>query len=644
MDSTRPISESTRPRGDVPSPTAGSVLTDTVVAPLLVFASLGMGFLFGGTVFWASGAFFAIGLVAVFGLQIAALRGPRPLRLCPPLGTTVWGGLLLYVLARAVFVPVIPYQAWTEAMQMGAVLLFYVAFSDLCNRRAAWKWVLGAFLLAASAQALYGISLQLQNSNSVLWLTRPAQYRMRASGTFICPNHYAQILQVAILLGLGLLFTPRTGITLKLFSGFTVLASLYPIFLSGSRAAWIGLVAGITMLVAGKAMRRGVKSTLMALTALTVACTGVYAALWRFSPLFRNRVQHALRGDIRWTQLWPDTWRMIQQEGFWGAGPGMFRHVFEQYRFHFDRPTLFLRHAHNEYLHMIADYGWPGLLILLAGMCAVAWVLVRVTLRSERESDAMIPLTMLSIFAAVAVHAVFDFNAHIPGVMTQVVLVLGALHGHGLRRGVWKARPLHPLVGKTFVWLALLLAPVTAMGFLVLARGSWAEFEMERARLQDDHSTEQRQAAIMRRWTPFHWRGWTELGFHHRMEAEFTLNRELRARHIELSREAYQTALRWNPYERIALIGLAQLSVLERDHEAALSLFGDLLNLDPFDVHVHVQYGLALERVGRFHEALEIFEKADRMRRRDPQIQLNLRHLRQKIREMESNSTHDASR
>lgn len=619
-----------RRRADVLSPTAGNPWFDGVALTLLLAGFFGLTVAFGGTAFWASGPFFILGLLGVFLCQVMAVRAMGRPALAPPLGTVPWLILVVYTLIRAVFVPQIPYQAWTEFLFQASFLLMYVCISDLSNRRGIWSLVLGAVLLATALQAMYSLSLHLKGETSVLWLQRHPNYGMRASGTFICPNHFAAVLHTGMILGLGLILSPRAGLGLKLIAGYTFLVSLPAIGISLSRAGWLGLLVGILVLLIGKAARRGPWMTLGAIVVSALGSGTAFWGLWQFAPIFRTRMSRALT-DIRFQELWPDTWRMIQGEGFWGAGPGIFRHRFESYRVDFRRAELYLEHAHNEYLHMIADYGWPGLVLILGALGWLVWALMRVTLRQEDEGRAMIPLMMLAVLLAHAAHAVFDFNFHIPGAVSPLVLVLGCLYGHGLHLGVWKAKPWPDWTGKVFPALTMAVVPLMMAAFVLLAVGSKAGFEFDRARKQNNREAMWLRAAQMQRWTPFHWRGWTEEGTLLRGQSLVTLNPETRADLIAQSREAYETALRWNPFERIALMGLAQLEVQERNFEAAMPILERLLTYDPFDAEVHLQAGLVLRRLGRLEEALAAFEQANRLRPRHAQTQANLRRVRAQI-------------
>ena len=621
-----------RRTADAVSPTSGLGWFDFPALTLLSLAALLMAAIYGGTVFWASGIPYILGLLVVLSCQCVAVRQFGAVRLLPPPGTGAWLGLLGYVVLRAIFVPVIPYQVWTEALQMGAVLLFYITFSDLANRRKLWQWAIFLFLVFVAIQALYGLSLHIQGSRMVLFQERHESYGMRASGTFICPNHYAQLLQIGMILAAGLVLTPKLEPGLRLLGGFTFLVCLFPMFRTLSRAGWLGLVGGLGLIVFFKALRKGPLVTLLTAGGGAVLGFGLFRAFLLFSPLFRVRYERAFR-DIRFTSLWPDTLRMIEAEGFWGAGPGMFQHVFERYRFHFTRSELYLRHAHNEYLHLLADYGWPGVVLVAAGMLWVVWVLARAALRASSETEAMVPTIMLAIFVGKALHAIFDFNAHINGNMTTFVMAMGILHGHGVRRGIWKAKPLPAGLSKVLIWITLVVTPVMIISFGVLAVGSLAERRMDAAHRDGNVQEEIRQAALMRRWTPFHWRGWTELGYHLRAESMFIRDPELRTEKVGESRAAYETALRWNPHDRIAWMGLAELAFQEEDYETAVEMFAESVRLDPIDAHVYVRYGLALRRVGDLESALQAFERADALRRNHRQTQLNLEYLRRQLQE-----------
>ncbi len=631
----RPRSAPRRPHPEALSPTAGSVAFDVAMLAILFLSLCGTTVLFGGSVFWASGPFLSLAMLAATLCHVRSLkREGAALCVYPPPGTLAWASLLSMALLRAVFVPVIPYQAWTEVIQLASVLLFYIAIADLSNRRKLWRWMLAGFLLLAAIQSMYALSLHWRGSTHVLWLLRPEGYGTRASGTFICPNHFAQLVQMGLVLAVGLLATPGMDIPLRLIAGYTLLAGLPALFLTGSRSGWLGFIAGVSLIALAKAFRKGWKASLAAVVAIPAFMAGLVWVLWQFSPMFRQRLLHAMGRDIRLTAFWPDTWRMIQGEGFWGAGPGVFQHAFEQYRLHFDHAEMYLRYAHNEYLHVVGDYGWLGLVVVVGGLFRITWLLFRAAFRQSNEAQAMIPIMMLAILGAAAVHAVFDYTAHMPANMLALSLAMGTLYGRGLQRGIWEAKP---LCSWRAVWLARLAAstaPIMGLAFIPLALGAWSEYRLDGARLAKNTREELLRAREMQRWVPLHWRGWREEALHHRREAFWTVDPELRSQRADRSRVFYDKALRLNPFDRISLLGLVQLEMRENQYATAIPLLEELTVLDPLDAHTRVQLGLALRYVGRFPEALDAFQAAKRLRNKpDRQIDLNIVYLQDLLRE-----------
>lgn len=609
----------------------GAVLEFALLAALAFFA-LGTAFFLGGTVFWTAAPVLVPALCLVLTAQGMALASGRPLKLVLPPGGGIWLLLLAYILFRAVFIPRIPYQAWAEFLYTASVFLLYVTLTDLSNRRNAFRVVFWMFFVGVVLQSMYALSLHVHDSRSVLWLERPVSYGMRASGTFICPNHFAQLLQMGILLAVACLIWPGLGLPIKLIAGYTLLVSFPAILLSGSRAGWLGLVLGAGILLLGAALRKGFKVTILALSALVPLALGGFWALYRFVPMVRQRVDFSRHTDVRFTALWPDTWRLIEGEGFWGAGPGMYFHVFERYRYHFNRPELYLRHAHNEFLHLLADYGWPMTAAVALALLWISGLFLFTCWRERQGARMMIPLTMLALLAAKAAHSVFDFNVHVLGNMAPFALLMAALYGYGLYEGIWKVRPFPAPLAKPLLALAMLctLAVMAAVG--VFGASSWAEYRMDQARRRKDMTSEIRYAARMRALTPFHWRGWTEYGFQLRSEAFLKQDPEQRAVLSGRAHAAYKTALRWNPYDRIAMLGLAQLYIRESLHQEALVILEDLITLDPVDEHVHTQYALTLRRLGRHEEALEAFHAARRLNPSSRQIQANIRWLEERLR------------
>ena len=80
----------------------------------------------------------------------------------------------------------------------------------------------------------------------------------------------------------------------------------------------------------------------------------------------------------------------------------------------------------------------------------------------------------------------------------------------------------------------------------------------------------------------------------------------------EAARE-FRKAYEMDPENENLLSGLAHHLLEEREYQAALPLFAELLHLDPFDPNYYFSMGVILERLGRPEDAIDAFEMSREM-------------------------------
>ncbi len=214
-----------------------------------------------------------------------------------------------------------------------------------------------------------------------------------------------------------------TAITAAWFS-IGALASFVGIILSFSRGAWIGTFAGlgIFVLFAPRAIRR------LGFVAVFVVATAALAGGWEQLPAaVRERAQQLVTQsrpfDVRDVQLTSENWavveRMVHWQAAWGmfldhpwtgVGAGNFGVAFPEYSPH---PLFRIArgHAHNYYLHVLAELGIPGLLAYAAVLTAGLTLLVRTLRRAPSSFDRLLALGALSATTAVMVHNLVE-NLH----------------------------------------------------------------------------------------------------------------------------------------------------------------------------------------------------------------------------------------
>jgi len=622
------------------SPTGDFEKSRLVIGIAACFCLLGMVFAYGGTQFWASIPFL-IPLLILVGMHqslglVSFSKGGSPVRI--PMGSAVWGVVLLYIVTRAVFRPLVPYQIWTAAYQVGIGLLVYVLFADLGIKRHMRNQIWILVILAGILQAMWAVQLHLKGSNMVLAFPRPENYGMRASGTFICPNHFAHYLQMAGICAVSLFMIPRKSVPMRIISGFALIWMIVGLVLSQSRSGLLGFMVGVGGMLFIKLARRGWKRAVVGFLLAGTAGTALLAAIWFLYPPFSERMlSKDTSQNIRFLEFWPDTWSMIRGEGFWGVGPGVFRHTFDQYREHFSRAWIYLHYAHNEYLHVLAEYGWLFTLTIFGTVAWAVWNWLRQAFTLKDEHAAMIPIMQLGLLGSSLAHAIFDFNLHITANTLVLIMLLGVLQGNAHAAKNWTPRTLSLTqsrwIAACTVAVSVLLLPVSVALFL----GSFAEFRMGVAANEQDTESRLEYAAMMRKWTPMHWRGWVEPARANRVLATFNRDPESRSDLIQKSRQDYETALRWNPLDPVAQIGLVELAVLEEDYERALTEIDLLLDLSPYDTAIWIRKGILLQEVERYEESLDVFLHARKLRgpKRDEQVELNIRYLKGKIKKAE---------
>ena len=233
-------------------------------------------------------------------------------------------------------------------------------------------------------------------------------------------------MQMLMPFGVALLFIRESGMFLRMFCGYSLASFLPPLFLTESRAGWLGAIAGVGVTVCLMALRRSKKLFLLIVILVPLFSALLLFSAWRFSETFQRRMTPVvtfLQGqseegigaeskDFR-PQTWMDTIDMIKEAPLIGFGPGNYRYTFPEHRNRFKGARVVTGHPHNEYLELIADYGLIGF-----GLFALAWCygLIRIliaSVKTEETRHAFIGFAFLGTAAGTMVHSFFDFEMHV---------------------------------------------------------------------------------------------------------------------------------------------------------------------------------------------------------------------------------------
>jgi tetratricopeptide (TPR) repeat protein len=413
-------------------------------------------------------------------------------------------------------------------------------------------------------------------------------YGRRASGFYACPNHFAGLVEVIGIFCFSLACWSRWPIWAKLLVGYAGGICFAGLALTGSRGGYLGavgsllVVAVLTLLV----LRRG-GAALFWRTALgggVLALLLVGALFFGFqkSDYLSGRAQNVIDTQNVRIDLWKAAIEQWKLQPIFGTGSGTYLYYGRHFRS--ERVQLDPVEVHNDYLHLLAEYGVVGALGFLFFLGAHLWRGWEAfqKLGPRRLALSGLPLSNnlalnIGAFGAVAayvVHSVFDFNLHIPANLCLLAFVFGIFANPGREREKDAAETPAPLD-----WARLAL-PV--LGLVLLAgslRYARAELFAERARVA---LRDERHLSAMR---------WAQEALaldDQNPETLFYLG-ESRVRRAE--------ALS-NPLAGISF------------YEAALNPFQRALALAPNDETFLIALGRVYDALGRFPEAEWMFGRA----------------------------------
>jgi len=523
---------------------------------------------------------------------------------------------------------------WLEASVYGAV--FLTVRHQLPGRKMI-PWVLGWLLLVAAMNEVYGFlhfreGMYPIGPVSLLgWeAENRADYAERMSGLFGCPNHFGNYLVQAGLAGLTLVIWPGLFWPVRVLVGWLVAAFGVGVLYSISRGSFLAWVAshGIWLM---RWLRRGPLNWLGKLALLLAACgvlagslvwvSGEASIMKRWSAVLGKgsgwEKIFSGEGDFR-LRLAEDGLAIWQKAPWWGNGPGSFD--LEHLRFstwaHGSR-TIF---THNDYVNTLADYGAVG-----AGLVALFWIFLAVflwnrgrTREAGSKADACTGLGW-ALMVAMLLHALVDFNFHIPATAIACFFLLGLATAVSWpeRRGGLTAT-FNPLI----ILFSLVLAGWTGwQGWRTWAGRALPTQDTLLAKFSE---TELEQKAIeAQRWDPRSPVMAMALGDAYRLklievyfspppatpEARDKKTKDI-ARLGEQSAHWYSEAARRSPKDDIPGVRRASVLDLQGRLDEAEPLYLQGLSRRPHSQFIRVSYGNHLWRKGDLEGAQREFEKA----------------------------------
>jgi O-antigen ligase len=326
-----------------------------------------------------------------------------------------FGGALDWTVAAFVFYAGISYL-WTPTEYPARFEWMWIltyAGLFLCVRHCfvsrAWgQAILAVLIFTALASCIFAL-IHKSDPTHLIWGVPRPDYGVRISGTFGCPNHFADFLDLALVAALMLAAIPRTPwvvrIILFYFAGMFALG----VFLSISRGGMIALALGGAVMV--YYLMRHLHLGWIWKAAGVLGLAGTFVAGIVLNDKIFKRVEQIPMGDIR-TTLALDALKIWETSPWVGTGMASFDYL--HMRVHGPGYQTRAIYTHCDYLNTLSDYGLIGLgLALLFALALFLYLRVQ---SGDRISEREIWFRRMGLAALVVIlaHSAVDFSLHIP--------------------------------------------------------------------------------------------------------------------------------------------------------------------------------------------------------------------------------------
>lgn len=365
-------------------------------------------------------------LIVSYLVNIATGRA-RP-RLVP----VAWAhGLVVGVLVASI-VNVIEPGLWaSEIYRWGIAGVVFVVADDALQRPRARVLVIFATGLGVILASVVGFVQVIHNAGPPSYVAGGV---LRAYSTFGAPNAFAAYLELGLPLLAALSVVRWDTVAryrwLRWWCASAAVIGGIALLLTQSRGGFLGIVAALFFLALAGGGR--VRVTTL------VLCVGLsMTLLLPIGDRFQQRSTSLAIPSSSLVEVTPENWANLERTAHWGAGLRMtanyplsgvgaghfnvrFREHTPVWRFRIPRG-----HAHNGYIHMGAQAGYPGLMAMVLFTATLLVAMSRGVARARSRQERAVALGSLGIVVAFSVHSIVDYlNVLSLGLQLAVMVAL----------------------------------------------------------------------------------------------------------------------------------------------------------------------------------------------------------------------------
>ena len=228
-------------------------------------------------------------------------------------------------------------------------------------------------------------------------------------GSYANRNHYAGLMEMLISFGLVISSFRTVPRSLRMLSIFGSLVMLTSVFVSRSRGGMLSVTVAMSVF-AFYYWRHEHHGRRTQTLLIVLALSSAFVAYFAYDQVASRLIVET--GDsVRW-QIARDSIHLVAQHPLIGSGLGSFTEVYPQVRsFPMD---LFVNAAHNDYVQLVVETGFLGVLFAAAFLFLVFRNAFRQIHHARKDWFSAVSLASSIGMIALLVHSLTDFNLEIP--------------------------------------------------------------------------------------------------------------------------------------------------------------------------------------------------------------------------------------
>ena len=312
-----------------------------------------------------------------------------------------------------------------------ALLLYFLSAGILLRRSRRFALQVAVFMVAIGCfEAVYGLLQAMNDSLGVLWLPSALGAKGVARGTIIYRNQYATLLNMCwpLAVAIAALRIKKRPAPLFLFAaGIMMLAVLFSLSRGGTIALLCSVVMiGLTMPFSKRKKAATVFLFLIFLLVYGALLGGYDDLIKRFSDLQTSALQ-------RFT-VWRMSLSILFDHPFAGIGLESYSKLSPLYLKNFPDNLLWDR-AHNEYVELAIELGWPAMLLFIGYLLSSLVVYGR---RILQKKEAILGIAAFAGICSFFIHGITDFGWQLPANSVYCVTLMAIVAAQLGKKGVRK--------------------------------------------------------------------------------------------------------------------------------------------------------------------------------------------------------------